>query len=200
MSYPSAIKLLIEQFAKFPGIGEKAAQRFVFFLLRQSSSELLKLAKLIMNLHDSVTICLTCYNYSERNPCMICSSAARVRSIVCVVAQSHDVAALEKTHEYKGLYHVLGGNINILEGITPDKLKVRELVERIRDSQGKITEVILAFNPDLEGESTNLYLSKIFRSYNVTVTRLARGLPRGADIDYADEVTLGDALKSRREI
>ncbi|MDO8490075.1 MAG: recombination mediator RecR [bacterium] len=200
MSYPTSIRLLIEQFAKFPGIGEKAAQRFVFFLLRQPAAEHLKLAKLIMNLHDSVTVCLNCYNYSERTPCAICGSASRDRSQLCVVAQSHDVAALEKTREYKGLYHVLGGNINILEGITPDKLKVRELIERIKDSNKKIAEVILAFNPDLEGESTNLYLSKLLKSYPVSVTRLARGLPRGADIDYADEVTLGDAMKSRREI
>ncbi len=200
MSYPPSIRLLIEQFAKFPGIGEKAAQRFVFFLLRQPSSELIKTAKLIMSLHDSVTLCLTCHNYSERNPCALCASASRDRSVICVVAQSHDVSALEKTREYKGLYHVLGGTINILEGITPDKLKVRDLVERVRDSSKKITEVILAFNPDLEGESTNLYLSKILKPYAIRVTRLARGLPRGADIDYADEVTLGDALKSRRAL
>lgn len=190
----------MEQFAKFPGIGEKAAQRFVFFLLRQPSSELIKIAKLIMSLHDSVTVCQTCFNYSERNPCPICSSASRDRSIICVVAQSHDVSALEKTREYRGLYHVLGGTVNILEGITPDKLKVRELVERVKESTKKITEVILAFNPDIEGESTNLYLSKLLKNYPVTVTRLARGLPRGADIDYADEITLGDALKSRRTI
>lgn len=200
MAYPTAIRLLIEQFSKFPGIGEKSAQRFVFFLLRQPTTELLKLAKLIMNLHDSVTLCSICQNFAERTPCTLCGNAGRDQSIICVVAQSHDVSALERTREYRGVYHVLGGNINILDGVTPDKLKVKELIERVKDPVKKIKEVILAFNPDLEGESTNLYLSKLLKSYPVQLTRLARGLPRGADIDYADEITLGDALKSRREV
>ena len=200
MAYPPAIKLLIDQFAKFPGIGEKSGQRFVFYLLRQSSDDLLRLAKLIMNLRDSVTICMTCQNYSERSPCTVCSSQSRDHGLLCVVAQSHDVSAFEKTREFKGVYHVLGGTINMLEGITPDKLKVRELVDRIRNPHRPISEVIFGFNPDLEGESTALYLSKLLKNEPLTLTRLARGLPRGADIDYADEMTLADALKSRRPI
>ncbi len=197
MAYPSSIKALIEQFARFPGIGEKAAQRFVFHLLRQNASDNLRLAKLIMNLHDTVSVCAICQNYSDKTPCGLCASTSRDQGILCVVAHSHDVAAFEKTGEYRGLYHILGGTINILEGITPDKLKVKELVERIKEK--KIQEIILAFNPDLEGESSSLYLSKLLRPYGIKITRLARGLPRGADIDYADEVTLGEALKSRRE-
>ncbi len=200
MSYPNAIRVLIDQFCKLPGIGEKSAQRFVFYLLRQPSSELLKLAKLIMNLHDSITVCQLCQNYAERTPCVICASAGRDHATICVVAQSHDVSALEKTCVYRGVYHVLGGTLNILDGVTPDKLRIRELVERLGDTNKKIKEVILGFNPDLEGETTSLYLSKLLKPTGVSVTRLARGLPRGADIDYADEVTLSDALRARREV
>ncbi|MDO8571354.1 MAG: recombination mediator RecR [bacterium] len=199
MAYPGAIQALIDQFAKFPGIGEKSAQRFVFFLLRQSQQELLRLAKLIMNLRDAILVCSECQDYSDRNPCALCISPTRDQTRICVITHSHDAQAIEKTGEYKGLYHVLGGNINIIDGITPDKLRIKELVERIKDSKQKIQEVILAFNPDLEGESTNLYLGKILKQYPVKVTKLARGLPRGADIEYADEITLADAMKARRE-
>lgn len=200
MPYPSPIQALIEQFAKFPGIGEKSAQRFVFFLLRQQTQDILRLAKLIMNLRDSIMTCIVCHNYSDRTICAVCTSPSREKTLLCVVAFSHEVEALEKTGDYRGLYHVLGGNINILEGMTPDKLKIKELTERLKHHDQKIKEVVLAFNPDLEGESTTLYLSKLLKSYPVRVTRLARGLPRGADIEYADEVTLGDAMKLRREV
>lgn len=191
---------LIEAFSKFPGVGDKTAQRFVFYLLRLPQQELLKIAKLIMNLNDSVVTCSICYNYTDRTPCALCANASRDHSVVCIVAYSHEVNALERTGEFRGVYHVLGGNINILDGITPDKLKIKELIERIKDSKKKIQEVILAFNPDLEGESTTLYLSKLLKNYPLRVTRLARGLPRGADIEYADEITLGDAMKARRDI
>ncbi len=195
--YPSAIQALIDQFAKFPSIGEKSAQRFVFFLLRQQQEELVKLATLIINLRETIIVCSQCQNYSDRNPCSLCTQPTRDKSILCVVAYSHDVNAIEKTGEYKGLYHILGGNINILDGITPDTLRIKELAERIKKSNRGIQEVILACNPDLEGESTNLYLEKILKQYPVKVTKLARGLPRGADIEYTDEITLGDALKAR---
>ncbi len=201
MSYPNALRHLIEQFSKFPGIGEKSAQRFCFYLLRQPSSELIKLAKLIMSLPESVIVCGVCQNYAEKSPCDICSAQqARDHAVICVVAHSHEVSAFERTRAYKGVYHVLGGTLNILDGITPDKLKIRELVGRLSNPNKHIREVILAFNPDLEGESTVLYLGKLLKQYPVTVTRLARGLPRGADIDYADEVTLGEALRARREV
>jgi len=200
MSYPTPIQALIDQFTKFPGIGEKSAQRFVFFLLRQQQQELLRMAKLIMNLRDAIVTCLVCHNYADRTPCALCAHPSREKGVVCVVAFSHEVEAIEKTGDYRGLYHILGGNINILEGITPDKLKIKELTERLKHPDQKIKEIILAFNPDLEGESTTLYLSKLLKSYPVRVTRLARGLPRGADIEYADEVTLGDAMKMRREV
>ncbi len=195
--YPSAIQALIDQFAKFPSIGEKSAQRFVFFLLRQQQEELVKFATLIINLRETMIVCSQCQNYSDRNPCSLCTQPTRDKSILCVVAYSHDVNAIEKTGEYKGLYHILGGNINILDGITPDTLRIKELAERIKKSNRGIQEVILACNPDLEGESTNLYLEKILKQYPVKVTKLARGLPRGADIEYTDEITLGDALKAR---
>lgn len=200
MPYPSPIQALVDQFTKFPGIGEKSAQRFVFFLLRQQQQDLLRLAKLIMNLRDSILTCMICNNYSDRATCTICAGPSREKNILCVVAFSHEVEALEKTGDFRGLYHVLGGNINILEGVTPDKLKIKELTTRLSNPDQKIKEVILAFNPDLEGESTTLYLSKLLKSYPVRVTRLARGLPRGADIEYADEVTLGDAMKLRRDV
>ena len=195
--YPSAIQALIDQFAKFPSIGEKSAQRFVFFLLRQQQEELVKFATLIINLRETMIVCSQCQNYSDRTPCSLCTQPTRDKSILCVVAYSHDVNAIEKTGEYKGLYHILGGNINILDGITPDTLRIKELAERIKKSNRGIQEVILACNPDLEGESTNLYLEKILKQYPVKVTKLARGLPRGADIEYTDEITLGDALKAR---
>ncbi len=200
MSYPSPIQALVDQFTKFPGIGEKSAQRFVFFLLRQHQQDLLRLAKFIMNLRDSILTCTVCYNYSDRTTCSLCANPSREKSVLCIVAFSHEVEAIEKTGDFRGLYHVLGGNINILEGMTPDKLNIKELIERLKHPDQKIKEIILAFNPDLEGESTTLYLSKLLKSYQVRVTRLARGLPRGADIEYADEVTLGDAMKLRREV
>ena len=200
MAYPGPMQALIESFSKFPGIGEKTAQRFVFYLLRLTQQDHIKIAKQIMNLTDAVITCSSCFNYADRNPCALCANPSRDHTSVCVVAYSHEVNALERTGEYRGVYHVLGGNINMLDGITPDKLKIKELVERIKDAKKKIQEVVLAFNPDLEGESTTLYLSKILKQYSLRVTRLARGLPRGADIEYADEVTLGDAVKSRNDI
>jgi recombination protein RecR len=200
MSYPSPIQQLVDSFAKFPGIGERSAQRFVFYLLRQPRQELIRFAKLIMNLPDAITVCRVCCNYSERNPCAYCSSASREQSLICVVAYSHDMRALERTGAYRGLYHVLGGTLNILDGVTPDKLRIKELVERIKNANKKIQEIILGFNPDLEGESTALYLSKLLKPYEMKVTKLARGLPRGADIEYADDITLGEALKARREV
>ncbi len=197
-AYPQHLQSLIDYFARFPGIGEKSAQRFVFFLLRQPAAELMKLAKLIMNLPDAITVCGQCHNYSDRTPCPLCASGSRDQSTICVVSASHNVASLERTQEYKGVYHILHGTLNILEGVTPDKLKIRELVTRVNNPNRKIREVILAFNPDLEGESTMLYLSKILKSYPVRVSRLAQGLPRGADIEYADDITLSDALRARR--
>ncbi|MDP2656063.1 MAG: recombination mediator RecR [bacterium] len=200
MAYPSPLRFLIEQFARFPGIGEKTAQRFVFFLLRQPQADLIRFARALMELHDSIIVCKVCFNYAEKTPCEICADPARDHETICVVAFSHEVSAFERTGEYRGDYHVLGGNVNILDGITPDKLRIKELVERITHSEKKVREVILAFNPDLEGESTGLYLYKLLAPYGMKLTRLARGLPRGADIEYADEITLADAIKARREV
>lgn len=199
-TYPQHIQALIDAFARFPGIGEKAAQRFVFFLLRQPQAELLKIAKLIMNLPDAILVCGQCATYSDRTPCTLCVSISRDQTTICVVATARDLAAIERTGEYRGVYHVLGGTLDMLDGVTPDKLKIKDLITRVKNPHKKIREVILACNPDLEGESTMLYLSKILKNYPVKVTRLARGLPRGADIEYADDVTLSDALRTRREL
>lgn len=199
MSYPHSIQSLVDYFTKFPGIGEKTAQRFVFFLLRQPQQELIRFAKLIMNLPDAVILCRVCFNYTEKNPCSICTGT-RDQNVLCVVSYSHDLRALERTSAYRGLYHVLGGTLNILDGITPDKLKIKELIERIKKPENNITEIILAFNPDLEGESTVLYLSKLLKAYPVRITKLARGLPRGADIEYADDITLTEAVRARRDV
>ncbi len=198
--YPQILQSLIDQFAKFPGIGEKTAQRYAFFVLRSNQQDMLKFAKLLMSLHDSIQLCSMCRIFSDTKVCSLCSNNSRDQQTVCVVAQPHEITALERTGEFRGVYHILGGTINMLEGITPDKLAIKELLERVKSETKKIQEIILAFNPDLEGESTGLYLSKVLKNYPVKVTRLARGLPRGADIEYADEITLGDALKARREI
>lgn len=206
--YPAALQALIEQFTKFPGIGEKTAQRYAFHILRQNQQDVLKFAKLLMNMHDSIQLCSQCRIFSDRPLCGLCSNVSRDQQIICVVAHPHEISAIERTGEFKGVYHILGGTLNMLEGITPDKLAIKQLCDRInkkneetpQNGQTKKIEIILAFNPDLEGESTSLYLSKVFKNHPVKVTRLARGLPRGADIEYADEITLGDAFKARREI
>mgnify|MGYP001570214243 CR=1 FL=1 len=200
MAYPTPLRFLIDQFSRFPGIGEKTAQRFVFYLLRQPQADVIRFARALMELHDSILLCRVCFNYAEKTPCATCTDPNRDQETICVVAFSHEVGAFERTGEYRGTYHVLGGNVNILDGITPDKLRIKELVERITRSDTKIKEVILAFNPDLEGESTGLYLYKLLMPYGMKLTRLARGLPRGADIEYADEITLADAIKARREV
>ena len=200
MAYPRPIQAMIDFFCILPGVGEKTAQRFTFHLLRQSPDKLAGFAQAILDLHSTLLTCRTCHDYAESNPCGMCGNAARDRSTLCVIAYSHDRAALERTGEFRGLYHVLGGNVNILEGITPDQLRIRQLVERITLPGNPIKEVILAFNPDLEGESSSLYLSKLLKQYPITITRLARGLPRGADIEYADDITLADAIKARREV
>ncbi len=200
MSYPAPLRFLIDQFSRFPGIGEKTAQRFVFYLLRQPPADIIRFARALMELQDSIIVCRVCFNYAEKTPCNICGDPTRDQETICVVAFSHEVGAFERTGEYRGAYHILGGNVNILDGITPDRLRIKELVERITRSEKKVQEVILAFNPDLEGESTGLYLYKLLMPYGMKLTRLARGLPRGADIEYADEITLADAIKARREV
>ena len=196
--FPEPIQNLINEFNKLPGIGPKTSERFVFYLLKQPKEEISRLAQVLENLKDKITYCSVCQNVSEKNPCIICSDQKRSKTTICVVAESHDMASIENTGEFNGLYHVLGGNLNPLENITPDKLKIKELVQRIK--KDGVKEIILALNPDLEGESTTLYLTKLLKPLNIKITRLARGLPMGSDLEYADEVTLSNALKGRLEI
>lgn len=198
--YPPSISNLITQFSKLPGLGPKSAERLVFYLLKRSPDDLKNLAKNIENLKTEIKICQICYNYSLRSPCEICSDTRRDHSTICMVALPQDLAVIENTGEYQGVYHVLEGVLNAVEGITPDKLKVKELLDRIKGSKIKIKEIILAFNPDLEGESTTLYLTRQLKPFKIKITRLAKGLPTGADLEYADAITITDALKGRREL
>ncbi len=195
---PPTIQNLISEFSQLPGIGAKTAERFVFYLLKKDPAELKKFADNLGQLKDKIKICSVCQNYSEQDPCLICSDKNRDQTVICVVAEPTDLTAIEKTGEFKGVYHILGGVLNPLEGITPDKLKINELVERIKKTRPK--EIILGLNPDIEGETTSLYLNKIFKTLDVKVTRLAKGLPMGSDLEYADQATLSSALNNRRSV
>lgn len=198
MNYPPSIQNLIDEFNKLPGIGQKTSERFVFYLLKKSPQDLERFAKALNHLRDNVSVCSTCYNFSEKNPCAICTDQKRDKSILCVVAESQELLAFEKTGEFNGLYHVLGGVINQVDGIGPEKLRIKELVQRIK--KDGIKEIILATNPDLEGESTAIYLTKALKPLGVKISRIGRGLPMGGDIEYADEITLTNALKGRRVV
>lgn len=198
MQYPKSIQNLIDQFSRLPGIGPKTAQRLVFSLLSKPRSRLEDFRNAFEEVKKTVTVCQSCCNYSETSPCEICADSKRDATLICVVAKPQDVITLEKVGEYNGRYHVLGGVLNPIDGVTPEKLRIRELESRIK--QNGVGEVILALNPDIEGESTTLYIKKILQPMNIKVSRLARGLPMGADLEYADEVTLSNALKGRREV
>lgn len=195
IKFPASIQNVIEEFNKLPGIGRKTAERLVYHLMKQPPQELDKLSKSISQLSQTINVCGQCHNFSESNPCYLCGDPRRDKNMLCVVAESHDLAALENTSEYRGLYHVLGGTINALEGVTPDQLRVKELLEKI--NQISYREVVLAFNPDLEGETTAIYLKSLLKLYPIKVTRLAKGLPMGSDLEYADEATLANAIKGR---
>ena len=189
---------LIEQFARLPGIGPKTAQRLTFFLLRSSDQVSGDLAAAIKHMKEAVKFCSVCLNITDVDPCAICSSDARDRSVICVVEEPLDILALERTRGYKGLYHVLHGALSPIEGVGPDDLKIRELLARL--SGGVVTEVILATNPNVEGEATAMYLMRLLKPQGLRVTQIARGLPVGGDLEYADEVTLARALEGRREV
>ncbi|MFH0856531.1 MAG: recombination mediator RecR [bacterium] len=195
MSFPNSIQNLINELNKLPGIGNKTSQRFVFYLLKQPKSEIVKLTNSLEHLKDEIKYCDICHCFTEKNPCPICSDRGRNKSILCVVSETSEMAVIENMGEYKGLYHILGGTINTLDGITPDMLNIRSLVERVKGYDFK--EIIFAFDPDIEGESTVMYLKKILELYKIKITRLARGLPMGSDIEYADEITLSNAFKGR---
>lgn len=192
--FSNSMQRAVDELSKLPGIGKKSAQRLVFFLLKIPREEVEALAQSLINVKDSATYCTVCFNITDTNPCSICSNTKRDRHVICVVEEANDVIAFEKTGEYKGLYHVLGGALSPLDGIGPDDLKVKELLSRLSDD---IQEVILANNPNVEGEATALYLSKLIKPLGIKITRIARGIPVGTDIEYADEITLTKALEGR---
>ena len=194
----SILNELIAELSKLPGIGRKSAQRIAFQLLKTPRDEVTRLASTIESAKQRLKFCSICFNLTETDPCTICSSPQRSQTEICVVEEPSDVLALEKTKEYRGLYHVLHGAISPLDGVGPEKLKVKELLERLKSH--RVEEVILATNPNAEGEATAIYLAKLLKPLGVRATRIARGLPVGSDLDYADEVTLSRALEGRREI
>ena len=195
---PASVTRLIEEFNRLPGVGPKTASRLTYYLLRMPDEQAKSLAVALQELKEKTTVCQTCYNIAEASPCVICSDPARDHTLICVVEEPLDVLAIERTREYKGLYHVLNGAINPIEGILPEDLKIAELVERAQDAG--VREVILATNPNLEGESTAAYIQRQIGGKVARITRLARGLPIGGDLEYADEVTLTRAIEGRREM
>jgi len=189
---------LIEEFHKLPGVGPKSAQRLTYYLLRAPQDEARALAQAILEVKEKITFCSICQNVTDRDPCLICANGERDSSLLCVVEEPLDILALERTRSYNGLYHVLHGVISPMDGVGPEHLKVEELLERLKG--GSVQEVILATNPNLEGEATAMYLDRLLRPLGVRVTRLARGLPSGADLEYADDLTLTRALEGRQEM
>ena len=196
--YARPVEELIAELKKLPGIGSKSAQRLAFHIVRASSSEARGLAESILNVTETIRYCSVCYNITDLDPCFYCTDSLRDRSLICVLEEPHNVVAVEKTREYRGLYHVLLGVLSPLNGIGPDQLKIKALLERLKD--GKVEEVIVATNPSVEGEATALYLSKLIKPLQVRVTRIAMGVPVGGDLDYADEITMARALEGRRDL
>ena len=196
--YPEPVARLIYALQRLPGIGPKTAQRLTFFLLKRPADEVRELSTALTGVKDSIVYCSTCFNVTDIDPCRICADHARDDKTLCVVEEPNDLLAMERTGEYRGRYHVLLGALSPLDGIGPDDLKVRELLLRLE--AGAVLEVILATNPNVEGEATALYLAKLLRPLGVRLTRIARGLPVGGDLEYADQVTLSKALEGRREM
>ena len=194
--YEGAVQDLIDELGRLPGIGPKSAQRIAFHLLAAEPADVGRLAAALQRVKDEVKFCTTCGNVAEAEQCRICLDPRRDETVICVVEEPKDVVAIERTREFRGRYHVLGGAISPIEGIGPDDLRVRELLQRLRD--GTITELILATDPNLEGEATATYLARLIKPMDLRVTRLASGLPVGGDLEYADEVTLGRAFSGRR--
>jgi recombination protein RecR len=196
--FAGPIQQLVDELGRLPGIGPKSAQRIAFHLLEVPTEEALRLSSTIAEVKDRIRLCERCFNVGEGPLCAICSDTRRDRSIVCVVEDPRDIVAVERTREFHGTYHVLGGALNPIEGVGPDQLRVRDLLERLGPES--ITEVIICTNPNLEGEATAMYLARLLGPLGVKVTRIASGLPVGGDLEYADELTLGRALVGRREM
>lgn len=204
-TYDGAIQALIDAFAKLPGIGPKGAQRIAFHLLSVDDAAAQELAQSIIDMREKVRFCDICGNVCETSPCPICADPRRDHSTICVVQEPKDVMSIERTHEYRGVYHVLGGAINPMANVGPQDLNITSLVKRMQEaekdeSREGVKEIILALNPDIEGEATTTYLSRLLAPVGIPITRLASGLPVGGDLEYADEVTLGRALAGRREV
>jgi recombination protein RecR len=198
MYFTPPLARLIEEFQRFPGVGPKSAQRMAFYVLNMSGEDVKRFSESLLEAKDKVKHCSRCFHLSANDPCELCSNEKRDGTTICVVADSRDVVALEKTREYRGYYHVLHGLISPLEGRGPEQLKVRELINR--SHQEGVKEVILAINPTIEGDATVLYISSLLKPLSIKVTRIAFGLPMGSDLEYADEVTLTRALEGRREV
>ena len=196
--YEGIVQELIDELGRLPGIGPKSAQRIAFHILTTQSFDTTRLAELLAEVRDKVRFCSICGNVTESEVCAICSDPRRAQNVICVVEEAKDVAAIERTREFRGLYHVLGGAISPIAGIGPDDLRIAQLMTRLAD--GTVQEVILATNPNLEGEATASYLSRLLTTMQITVSRLASGLPVGGDLEYADEVTLGRAFEGRRTL
>lgn len=196
--YAEPLARLIEELSKMPTVGPKTAQRLAFYILRMPPEDAARLSQAILDAKAQIRYCSNCFHITDVDPCAICRNPTRTRSMLCVVEDPRDVLAMERTREYKGLYHVLHGAISPLDGVGPDDLKITELLNRVRG--GEVGEVIIATNPRVEGEATAIYLSKILKPLGVKVTRIAHGLPVGGDLEYADEVTLAKALEGRREM
>ena len=198
MIYPKSIAILIEQFQKFPSVGPKSAQRMAFQILKMPYAEVEKFTNAILNAKKNSRTCEVCFNISTQSPCEICESLNRNRSIICVVSETKDLIAIEKTNEYKGLYHVLQGLISPMDGIGAEDIRIKELLTRLTNDDVK--EVILALSPSVEGEATSLYLTKLITPFGIKISRIAFGLPVGVDLEFADEITLARALEGRSEI
>jgi recombination protein RecR len=190
--------IAIEELSKLPGIGKKTAQRLAIHILKSENQQVENLISSLRDLKEKIRFCSRCFNLSEDELCSVCKSDKRDKSVLCVVEEASDVIAIEKTHEFKGLYHVLGGVLSPLTGITPESLHIKELLKRFENEE--INEVILALNPDTEGEATSLYLAKLMKPFGITITRIARGLPIGGDLEFADEATIGRAILNRSSI
>ncbi len=198
MLYTSSFSKLIDVFRKMPGVGSKSAVRMAYYILSLSDEETKEITDAILNAKSKIHYCSICQNITETDPCEICSNPRRDNSILCIMDKPKDVVALEKTREYFGMYHVLHGSISPMDGIGPDDLKIKELIQRI--ANGNFKEVIMANNPSIEGEATAMYISKLIKPFGVKVSRIAYGIPVGGDLEYADQITLAKAIEGRREI
>jgi recombination protein RecR len=198
MHYPEPISKLIESFMKLPGIGPKTAVRLAFFVLEMKEDDVLDFGRALVNAKRQLIYCSNCFHITDRDPCMICDDSSRDRSTLCVVHDSKDVIAMEKMKEYRGLYHVLQGAISPMDGVGPEDIKIAELLKRLTDEG--VQEIIMATDPNIEGEATAMYIARLLKPTGIKITRIAHGLPVGGDLEYADEVTLSKALEGRREI